>query len=128
MREPWKVFFSEWEHRAAHPHLLGRAAGEANLPALTDAASHAARATIRYLRDEREWSLVNSHLLVAALVQETTEWTLAGADDPDVLRASLHRVWRERSQIGAMEEQGQRLTAMILTGGMSGVLPVPSRN
>ena len=96
--------------------------------ALTDAASHAARVTIRYLRDEREWSLVNSHLLVAALIQETTEWTLAGAEDPDALRASLQQIWQEQRQMATVEEQGQRLTATILTGGIGRVLPLPSLN
>jgi hypothetical protein len=113
MKEPWEIFWevcvrngmTDGETRRRKGTFLGNCAAAIGM---------AAQETIKHLRNEREWTWVNSHILTGKLVDVATAWTARGGPDPAVLRAGLKTVWLEEEDVARHEELWRERTESIL--------------
>lgn len=103
MLEPWEIFWNTWILHAPAKRPYGEAALEI-----------AGRETIRSLRNDREWTWLNSRILAGRLVETAAEWALAGEGEPAVLRARLREVWTEEGEMEVAERSWRAATERIL--------------
>lgn len=126
MIQAWEVFFSEWERWVgdADPAALPRAGTAYTRRA--EAIGHAGAETVRHLRDVGGWSLLNSHLLAARLVEASSDWLLRDGVDTGRLRARLRSVGVDEELIEERESEWRRTTEAVLAGFRARVDRVPA--
>jgi hypothetical protein len=120
MMQAWELFFQVWERSVA---AVVPAAGEraATLPYVrqAEAISSAGAETVRHLRDGGGWSLLNSHLVAARLVEVASEWLERDGLDRERLRLQLQAVRADEGRTEGEESERRRVTEAVLAGARS---------
>jgi hypothetical protein len=116
MKEAWEVFWDDCVRQgmADTGATTGQAARISNAAM---AISRAARATVSHLRDEREWTWVNSRIMAGKLVDVATDWALSGGVNPRELRDRLRAAWQEEREVAEAEASWRALTEAVIAGG-----------
>lgn len=108
MREPWETFFEQWRAVAGARRGEGRDAAR-----FAGATSHAARATLRALRDSWDWSFIHSSILVGQFVEASDRWAQAGRSEAQ-LREWLRAIWAAETELRRIEQERRSATEAVL--------------
>lgn len=115
MQEPWEIFWSTCV-QAGIAGRGGETRGAGRMGVQAAAISRAAEATIKYLRNQRDWTWVNARILTGRLVDTATEWAMGGGRSANDLRLRLRETWREECAVAHREEEFRALTQALLDG------------
>jgi hypothetical protein len=120
MQEPWEVFWSACV-QAGILEARAEQRPASRLSMRASAIGRAAEVTIKYLRNQRDWTWVNARLLAGRLVDTATDWALDGGRSADELRMRLRETWQEERTVAHQEAEWRALTQTVLDGARAGV-------
>jgi hypothetical protein len=114
--QAWEVFYAAWERRLSDADAVPSTRAGAAYTKMAEAISYAGAETVRHLRDDGGWSLLNAHLLVARLVDAASDWLLRDGGDARGLRLQLRAAAVEQDRIEVEESEWRRVTEAVLAG------------
>lgn len=124
MQQSWERFYRIWLDEA-FPAGSPLDPGALRAQRVAGATSAAARETVRHLREEAGWSLVNASILVGRFVETADQWMEHGRD-PAHLRDWLRAAWAAEQAMHAVEHERRTATEALLAGSRFGSPALPA--